>query len=84
MPVLIQNTTQIALKSAKPTGLGMAQLGFPVLEARSRAFLLYTYVVGESLMATQGGPSQKQERRRFVEQLMQQPLADAPGGSAGR
>ena len=31
MPVLIQNTTQIALKSAKPTGLGMAQLGFPVL-----------------------------------------------------
>jgi AcrR family transcriptional regulator len=61
-----------------------SSLGFPVLEARSRAFLLYTYVVGESLMATQGGPSQKQERRRFVEQLMQQPLAAAPGGSAGR
>ena len=33
MPVLIQNTTQIALKSAKPTGLGMAQLGFPVLDS---------------------------------------------------
>jgi AcrR family transcriptional regulator len=51
-----------------------SSLGFPVLEARSRAFLLYTYVVGESLMSTHGGPAQKQERSRFVERLIQQPL----------
>lgn len=45
-------------------------LGFPVLEARSRAFLLYTYVVGESLMPGQGGTSQRVERARFVESLI--------------
>ena len=49
-------------------------LGFPVLESRSRAFLLYAYVVGESLMATQGGASQKTDRARFVERLLQQSL----------
>jgi len=54
-----------------------SSIGFPVLEARSRAFLLYTYVVGESLMSTHGGPSQKQERARFVERLIQQPLERA-------
>ena len=53
-----------------------SSLGFTVLEARSRAFLLYAYVVGESLMSTQGGPSQKQERSRFVERLIQQPLQE--------
>jgi hypothetical protein len=45
-------------------------LGFPVLEARSRAFLLYTYVVGESLIPNQGGTSQRSERARFVESLI--------------
>jgi AcrR family transcriptional regulator len=53
-----------------------SSLGFAPLEARSRAFLLYAYVVGESLMATQGGPSQKEERRRLVERLVQLPLAE--------
>jgi AcrR family transcriptional regulator len=53
-----------------------SSLGFPVLEARSRAFLLFAYVVGESLMSTQGGPSQKQERSRSVERLIQQPLGE--------
>jgi hypothetical protein len=33
VPALLENTTPIALKLAKPTGLGMAQLGFPVLES---------------------------------------------------
>jgi len=37
--------------------------------------------VGESLMATQGGASQKEERRRLVERLVQRPLAD-PAASA--
>jgi AcrR family transcriptional regulator len=56
-------------------------LGFAPLEARSRAFLLYAYVVGESLMATQGGASQKEERRRLVERLVQRPLSE-PAASA--
>ena len=51
-----------------------SSLGFAPLEARSRAFLLYAYVVGESLMATQGGAAQKEERSRFVERLIRQPL----------
>lgn len=33
MPVLTENTVLIPLKSAKTTGLGMAQLGFPVLDS---------------------------------------------------
>jgi AcrR family transcriptional regulator len=45
-------------------------LGYSVTEARSRAFVLYAYVVGESLMSTQGSASQRQERARFVEQLL--------------
>ena len=49
-------------------------LGFPVGEARSRAFLLYTYVVGESLMAGQGSAAQSGERVRFVERLLHTPL----------
>jgi AcrR family transcriptional regulator len=49
-------------------------LGFAPAEARSRAFLLYAYVVGESLMANQGGAAQRQERARFVERLMRREL----------
>lgn len=49
-------------------------LGFSIAEARARAFLLYAYVVGESQMPTQGTTAQRQERRRFVERLLQQAL----------
>ncbi len=49
-------------------------LGFPLVEARSRAFLLYSYEVAESLLATQGSAAQREERARFVEQLLQLPL----------
>lgn len=52
-----------------------SSLGYPIGEARSRAFLLYAYVVGESLMATQGPAAQRESRSRFVEQLMNTPLA---------
>ena len=47
-----------------------SSMGFPVMEARSRAFLVYCHNVGESLMASQGSAAQKQERARFVEALM--------------
>jgi hypothetical protein len=51
-----------------------SSLGFSIAEARARAFLLYAYVVGESQMPTQGSATQRQERCRFVERLLQQPL----------
>ena len=51
-----------------------SSLGFAVTEARSRAFVLYAFVVGESLMANQGSAAQRLERGRLVEQLLQQPL----------
>lgn len=52
-----------------------SSLGFGIAEARARAFLLYSYEVTESLLSTLGGASQRQERARFVERLLQQPLA---------
>ncbi|MBX3602043.1 MAG: TetR/AcrR family transcriptional regulator [Rubrivivax sp.] len=51
-----------------------SSLGFGIAEARSRAFLLYSYEVAESLLAAQGSGSQRQERARFVERLLLQPL----------
>jgi AcrR family transcriptional regulator len=51
-----------------------SSLGFGILEARSRAFLLYTYVVGESQMPTQGSASSRAERAKFVEKLLARPL----------
>ena len=50
-------------------------------EAGHRAFLMYGYEVAESLMAGQGGGAQREARRRFVLQLLQQPLpaTAAPG-----
>jgi AcrR family transcriptional regulator len=51
-------------------------LGFGVAEARARAFLAYSYVVGESQMAAQGSPTQRQQRARLVERLLLQFLTD--------
>ena len=50
-------------------------LGFPIAEARSRAFLLYSYLIAESLLGRSGAAAQREERGRFVERLLQQPLA---------
>lgn len=51
-----------------------SSLGFGILEARSRAFLLYAYVVGESQMPTQGSANSRAERAKFVEKLLARPL----------
>jgi AcrR family transcriptional regulator len=51
-----------------------AALGFEAGESRSRAFLLYSYEVAESLLHRQGTSTQREERRGFVERLLQQPL----------
>jgi AcrR family transcriptional regulator len=51
-----------------------AALGFAADEARRRAFMLYSVEVAESLLHRQGHATERAERRRFVEQLLQQPL----------
>ena len=55
-----------------------------MVEARSRAFLLYSYEVAESLLGAQGTDSQRAERARLVEQLLQTPLpAASPAAPQG-
>jgi len=53
-----------------------SSLGYSIVEARSRAYLLYAYVVAESQMSAHGTPAQREERRHFVERLMLQSLRD--------
>ena len=62
-------TARHAVDEADAARLGyiaqvFSAMGFSILEARSRAFLIYTYVLGESLLATQGHATQKAERAR--------------------
>jgi AcrR family transcriptional regulator len=52
-------------------------LGFSITEARSRAFVLYSYTVAESMMPSRGSKAQREERSRWVEQLLRQPLRTA-------
>jgi AcrR family transcriptional regulator len=52
-----------------------SSLGFGIVEARARAFVLYSYELAESLLSAQGSESQRQERARLVERMLQQPLA---------
>ena len=52
-------------------------LGFPVAEARSRAFALYAYEVAESVLSNQGSDAQKAERSALVERLILTPLEAA-------
>ena len=49
-------------------------LGFPIGEARARAFALYAYEVAESVLSNQGTDAQKVQRRALVEQLILLPL----------
>lgn len=42
-------------------------LGFTFQEAAMRAFVLYSYMISESLMHGQGTESQREQRRAFVE-----------------
>jgi AcrR family transcriptional regulator len=45
-------------------------LGFPLAEARQRAFLLYAYEVAESILSNQGNATQKRERSALAEKLL--------------
>lgn len=52
-------------------------LGFPIAEARARAFVLYAYEVAESLLVRQGTAAQKKERSELLRRLVLTRL-DAP------
>ena len=45
-------------------------LGFGFQEAGNRAFMLYSYMISESLMRGQGTETQRQQRRTFIENLL--------------
>lgn len=45
-------------------------LGFGFQDARHRAFALYSYVIGESLLHDQSTPAQRQERQAYMEGLL--------------
>jgi AcrR family transcriptional regulator len=49
-------------------------LGYPIAEARARAFALYAYEVAESVLSNQGNDAQKAERSALVERLILTPL----------
>jgi AcrR family transcriptional regulator len=51
-----------------------SSLGFSIVEARARAFLLYSYEVAESLLSTRDSAAQRQERALLVERLILLPL----------
>ena len=57
-----------------------ANLGFAAEEARSRAFLLYCYMQSESLFRNQGTAADKEQRRRFVADIL---LARRVDGGCG-
>lgn len=48
-------------------------LGFDIADARRRAFMLYSYMVTESLLGAQGTPQQKTERREFMARAVMSP-----------
>jgi len=73
------DTARRAVDEADASRIGyiaqiFSSLGFGIAEARQRAFLLYGYVVAESLLASQGSDAQKADRARFVERLIGQAL----------
>lgn len=51
-------------------------LGCNYQEAGMRAFMLYSYMISESLMRSQGTEKQQEERRRFVEHLLLETIGE--------
>ena len=48
--------------------------GFSAAESRHRGFLLYSYLIAESLINTARTPAQRRDRSAFVKQLICRPL----------
>ncbi len=55
-------------------------LGHGIKEAQHRAFLLYSYMMGEALLKRQGTDSQRKDRLHFIEAL----LLDETGKAAAK
>lgn len=45
-------------------------LGFSIREAQHRAFLLYSYMMGEALLKNQGTDAQREDRLLFIQQWL--------------
>ncbi|MYM26241.1 TetR family transcriptional regulator [Duganella sp. FT135W] len=57
-------------------------LGFDIPESRTRAFMLYSFMLAESLLSEHGAQTQHEERQRSLERmLVQMPAAESPGAS---
>lgn len=61
---------EVDAKRLSYTAQCFVALGFSMQEASTRSFLLYSYVINESLMRDQGTETQRQERRHFAERLL--------------
>jgi AcrR family transcriptional regulator len=58
-------------------------LNFDLAEARARAFLLYSYELAESLIASHGATGAREQRREQVERLLLQVDSGKPQGPQG-
>jgi AcrR family transcriptional regulator len=56
-------------------------LGFDIPEARTRGFMLYSFMLAESLLSDHGGQAQHEDRQRSLEwMLVHVPAAASPAG----
>lgn len=65
-----QFVTEVDAKRLAYSAQCFVALGFSLQEANMRAFLLYSYVINESIMGGQGTEQQRNQRREFVHQLL--------------
>ncbi|TFL15411.1 TetR/AcrR family transcriptional regulator [Pusillimonas caeni] len=65
-----QFVTEVDAKRLAYCAQCFVALGFSLHEANMRAFLLYSYVINESIMGEQGSEQQRNQRREFVRQLL--------------
>jgi AcrR family transcriptional regulator len=52
-------------------------LGFDIPEARARAFMLYSFMLAESLLTDDGGQAQRDDRQQALERMLLQPMPAA-------
>ena len=65
-----QFVTEVDAKRLAYTSQCFVALGFSFQEASMRAFLMYSYIINESIMREQGTEQQRIQRREFVHQLL--------------
>ena len=65
-----QFVTEVDAKRLAYTAQCFVALGFSLQEANMRAFVMYSYIINESIMREQGTEQQRIQRREFVHQLL--------------